>query len=228
MNVLSLFDGISSGQVALERAGISVDNYYASEIKPAAIKVTQANYPDTIQLGDVEQWRDWDINWSSIDLLIGGSPCQDFSIARASHAKKEIREAKGLKGDKSKLFYIYLDILNHIKSVNPGVKFFLENVKMRKESQEQLNSYLSVNGKHICSSLITFQTRARIYWANWQFETPEKRLKSFQDIKDIDPDYCRKFKMNRTPSRERMWNNGAVVQRFQRAEMLPTATRLAA
>ena len=81
MNVLSLFDGISAGQVALERAGIEVTNYYAAEIDKHAITVTQANYPDTIQLGDVTAWREWGIDWASIDLLIGGSPCQGFSFA---------------------------------------------------------------------------------------------------------------------------------------------------
>lgn len=81
MNVLSLFDGISCGQIALERANIKVNKYYASEIDELAIKVTQDNYPNTIQLGDVQNWQSWDINWSEIDLLIGGSPCQGFSFA---------------------------------------------------------------------------------------------------------------------------------------------------
>ena len=81
MNVLSLFDGISCGRLALERAGIQVDKYYASEIEPNAIKITQKNWVDTIQLGDVTNWRKWNIDWSSIDLLIGGSPCQGFSSA---------------------------------------------------------------------------------------------------------------------------------------------------
>ena len=75
MNVLSLFDGISCGRLALERAGIQVDKYYASEIEPNAIKITQKNWADTIQLGDVTNWRKWNIDWASIDLLIGGSPC---------------------------------------------------------------------------------------------------------------------------------------------------------
>ena len=124
MNVLSLFDGISAGQVALERAGIEVTNYYASEVDKYAIKVTVANYPNTIQLGDVTKWRDWDIDWASIDLLIGGSPCQGFSFAGKQLAFDDPR---------SKLFFVYVDILNHIRSVNPDVKFLLENVKMKKE-----------------------------------------------------------------------------------------------
>lgn len=117
MNILSLFDGISCGRVALERVGIPVDKYYASEIDKYAIQITQKNYPDTIHLGDVTKWKDWDIDWKSIDLLIGGSPCQGFSNA-----------GKGLNFDdpRSALFFVFVDILNHIKSVNPNVKFLLE------------------------------------------------------------------------------------------------------
>ena len=124
MNVLSLFDGMSCGQIALNRIGITPENYYASEIDKHAITVTQANYPNTIQLGDVTKWREWDIDWSSIDLLIGGSPCQGFSFAGKQLAFDDPRSA---------LFFVYVDILNHIRSLNPGVKFLLENVKMKKE-----------------------------------------------------------------------------------------------
>jgi site-specific DNA-cytosine methylase len=81
MKVLSLFDGMSCGQIALNRIGITPEKYYASEIDKHAIKITMANYPDTIQLGDVTKWREWNIDWASIDLLIGGSPCQGFSFA---------------------------------------------------------------------------------------------------------------------------------------------------
>ena len=81
MKVLSLFDGMSCGQIALNRIGFKPDVYYASEVDKYAIKVAQSNYPDTVQLGDVTKWREWDIDWASIDLLIGGSPCQGFSFA---------------------------------------------------------------------------------------------------------------------------------------------------
>lgn len=124
MNILSLFDGMSCGRIAAERAGFNVDNYYASELDKYAIKVTQANWPNTVQLGDVTKWREWDIDWSSIDLLIGGSPCQGFSFAGKQLAFDDPR---------SKLFFVYVDILNHIKGFNPDVKFMLENVKMKKE-----------------------------------------------------------------------------------------------
>ena len=96
IKVLSLFDGISCGMVALERAGVEVDKYYASEVEPNAINISKKNYPKIIRLGDVTKWREWDIDWSSIDLLIGGSPCQSLSITQS-------QTRQGLDG-KSKLF----------------------------------------------------------------------------------------------------------------------------
>ena len=132
-----------------------------------------------------------------IDLLIGGSPCQNFSIASVSQL--------GLKGDKSKLFYEYLRILNEVKPTY----FLLENVKMKKESENQLNDYLGVKGIHINSNLVSFQNRPRIYWTNIPGVTiPEDKHINFQDYKDTDYYYCKQFKVNRTPSREKMWNNG--------------------
>ena len=88
MKVLSLFDGISTGQYCLKDLGINVETYYASEIEESAIAITQYNYPNTIQLGDVNNWRKWDIDWKSIDLLIGGSPCTDLSIIRLGQQGK--------------------------------------------------------------------------------------------------------------------------------------------
>lgn len=206
MNILSLFDGMSCGQIALERAGIKVDNYYASEIKKHAIKVTMDNYPNTIQLGDVTkiQYNDGilytengNFNVGKIDLLIGGSPCQDFSLLKVN--------GKGLDGDKSKLFYEYLRLL---KEVKPKY-FLLENVKMKKESRNQLNQYLGVEGIDINSRLVSYQNRPRIYWTNIPDVTvPEDKCINFQDYKNVDTDYCRRFKVKRTPSREKMWNNG--------------------
>lgn len=159
MNVLSLFDGISCGMVALERAGISVDTYYASEIEPNAIKVSQKNYPNIIQLGDVTKWREWDIDWSSIDLLIGGSPCQGFSSS-----------GKGLNFEdpRSKLFFEYVNILNHIKQFNPKVKFMLENVKMKDEWSNIISDYLGVPFKEINSKYFSAQNRVRRYWTNFE------------------------------------------------------------
>jgi len=130
MNVLSLFDGISCGRVALERAGIIVHNYFASEINNNAIKVTQKNYPDTIQIGDITKIKGSDL--PKIDLLIGGSPCQDFSEAN--------RVKLGLKGVKSRLFYEYVRLL---KEVKPKY-FLLENVRMKKEWKDVITSHLGV------------------------------------------------------------------------------------
>ena len=152
INVLSLFDGMSCGQIALERAGIEVDNYYASEIKDYAIKVTMNNYPNTIQLGDV---RNIDISTlPKIDLLIGGSPCQDFS-----HANKNIT---GLEGSKSSLFYEYLKLL---KAVKPKY-FLLENVKMKKEHESIISELLGVEPILIDSKLVSASLRKRNYWTN--------------------------------------------------------------
>ena len=150
MTVLSLFDGISCGQLALKMAGIPVDRYYASEIEPNAIKVTQHNFPDTIQLGDVRNIKA--ANLPKIDLLIGGSPCQTFSQAG---------ERTGFDG-KSGLFYEFLRLL---KEVNPTY-FLLENVKMKKDWQDEISKELGVEPVLIDSNLVSAQDRKRLYWTN--------------------------------------------------------------
>ena len=151
MNVLSLFDGMSCGQVALERAGIKVDNYYASEIDKYAIQITQKNYPNTTQLGDVTKWREWEL--PQIDLLIGGSPCQGFSFA-----------GKQLNFDdpRSKLFFEFVGVF---KTVRPKY-FLLENVKMKKESERVITNLLGVPPVKINSALVSAQNRERLYWTN--------------------------------------------------------------
>jgi site-specific DNA-cytosine methylase len=195
MNVLSLFDGMSCGQLALQKANIKYDNYFASEIKPLAIKVTQHHFPNTIQLGDVKNINLKEL--PKIDLLIGGSPCQDFSIANAKQL--------GLTGTRSSLFYEYLRIL---KEVKPKY-FLLENVRMKKESEKQLNEYLGIEGLHINSELVSYQKRPRIYWTNIpNVKVPKDRNINFQDYKDTNFEYCKQFKVNKTPSRIKMWNEG--------------------
>ena len=151
-NVLSIFDGMSCGQIALERAGIKVDKYYASEIKPHAIKVTQHNYPNTIQLGDVRNIKAKDL--PKIDLLIGGSPCQDFSSAN--------KEKLGLNGLKSGLFFEYLRLL---KELNPKY-FLLENVAMDDYSYSTISDYLGTYPVDINSERVSGQLRQRSYWTN--------------------------------------------------------------
>lgn len=152
MNVLSLFDGISCGRLALERASLSVDKYYASEIDKHAIKITQHNYPDTIQLGDVTK-IDFNQFEGKIDLLIGGSPCTGFSPA-----------GKGLnfKDPQSKLFFKYLEALQIIKPKY----FLLENVKMKKEWEDIITNYMGVQPIAINSELVSAQNRRRLYWTN--------------------------------------------------------------
>lgn len=157
MNVLSLFDGMSCGQIALRELGVNVTRYYASEIDKHAIAQTQLNFPDTIQLGNVERWREWDIDWSSIDLLIGGSPCQGFSFAGKQLAFDDPR---------SRLFFVYVEILNHIKTYNSKVKFLLENVVMKKEHINVITECLGVFPVMINSALVSAQNRKRLYWSN--------------------------------------------------------------
>ena len=147
-NVLSLFDGISCGRVALDRAGIEYENYYASEIDKFAIKVAQDNFSDTHQLGDVKGWRDWDL--TDIDLIIGGSPCQGFSFA-----------GKQLNFDdpRSKLFFDFVDILNHYQPKY----FILENVVMKKEFEKVITEYVGVEPIMINSCLVSAQKRKRLF-----------------------------------------------------------------
>lgn len=186
MNVLSLFDGMSCGQIALNRIGIKPSKYYAAEVDKYAIKVTQANYPDTAQLGDVSQFREWDIDWSQIDLLIGGSPCQGFSFAGKQLAFDDPR---------SKLFFVYVDILTHIRKHNQRIKFMLENVRMKKEHLDVITEQLGVEPVFINSALVSAQNRQRFYWCNWTVEQPKDKGVLLADIieeavTDREKSYC--------------------------------------
>jgi len=172
MNVLSLFDGMSCGQIALERAGIKVDNYFASEIDKYAIKITQKNYPNTIQLGDIQNWKDW--NLPKIDLILAGSPCQGFSNA-----------GKGLNFNdtRSKLFFIFVDIKNKFNPDN----WLLENVKMKREWQDIISNHVKSEPIKINSSLVSAQNRIRLYWTNWKITQPEDKNILLADIiTDVD------------------------------------------
>lgn len=158
MNVLSLFNGMNTGRQALENVGIKVNKYYSSEIKPYAIELTQHHFPDTIQVGDVTKWREWDIDWKSIDLVLSGSPCQDLSAAG---------KRAGINGSRSNLFFTFVEILEHIKSLNPNVLFLQENVgSARKEDIGIMSRALGVYPVRINSSLVTAQLRDRYYWSN--------------------------------------------------------------
>ena len=163
MNVLSLFNGMSTGHTALDNVGIKVGKYYSSEIKPAAIKLTQHHYPNTIQLGDVTKWKEWDIDWKSIDMVLSGSPCQDLSQA----GKISYKHQKGLQGGRSSLFWVFVDILNHIKELNSKVLFLQENVGSAPTKDVGIMSRaLGVYPVRINSSLVTAQLRDRYYWSN--------------------------------------------------------------
>ena len=168
INVLSLFDGMSCGQLALKRAGIEYENYFSSEIDRSTISITQKNFPNTIQLGDVTK-----INLNElpkIDLLIGGSPCQGFSFAG-----KQLN----FNDPRSKLFFEYVRVLKHI---NPTY-FLLENVKMKKEYQDIISLFLDVKPIEINSELVSAQHRRRLYWTNIpNVDQPEDKNISIDDI----------------------------------------------
>jgi len=149
--VLSLFDGMSCGQLALQKAGIKVKQYYAAEIDKYAIQVTMANFPDTIQLGDVTKVFAKDL--PKIDLIIGGSPCQGFSFAG-----KQLN----FKDERSKLFFEFVRLVNECKPK----WFFLENVKMKKEHELVISQYMKVAPVELNSSLLSAQCRERLYWTN--------------------------------------------------------------
>lgn len=152
MNVLSLFDGMSCGQIALNKLGIKYDNYFASEIDKYAIQVTQKNYPNTKHIGSVINVKGEDL--PKIDLLFGGSPCQDLSKAKT--------DGEGLKGDRSGLFWEYVRLL---KETKPKY-FLLENVVMKKQDEEVITNELGVQPIEINSNLVSAQNRRRLYWTN--------------------------------------------------------------
>lgn len=180
LNVLSLFDGMSAGMLALERAGIDVNNYFASEIDKHAIKVSKANYPNIIQLGDVQS-----IDVSTlpkIDLLIGGSPCQGFSMAGKQIAFDDPR---------SMLYFEYERILKELRVINPNIKFILENVKMKQEFKDVITSRLGVEPIAINSNLVSAQNRYRLYWTN--LEVSQLQDKGIQLIDILDEEVDQKY-----------------------------------
>jgi DNA-cytosine methyltransferase len=179
INVLSLFDGMSCGHLALERSGIKTKGYFASEIDKYAMKVTNHNFPDTVQLGDINNYKSWDI--PVVELAIAGSPCQDLSRIKA-------KEGKGLLGEKSKLFFKYAEVIHKFKPKH----FLLENVLMDQESQDIITATLGVEPIEINSSHFSAQDRRRLYWTNIDFdkELPNSEL-VLKDImeSDVDPKY---------------------------------------
>jgi len=172
-NVLSLFDGMSCGQIALNKLGIKYDNYYASEIDEPAISVTQHNYPNTIQMGSITELKSSQL--PKIDLLFGGSPCQSFSNAG---------NGSGFDG-KSGLFYEFVRLLKECKPTY----FLLENVKMKKEWQDIISEKLGVQPIKINSNLVSAQNRERLYWTNIPVVgLPEDKHIYIEDILDTNFD----------------------------------------
>ncbi len=197
MRVLSLFDGICCGHLALERAGIKIDSYDAYEIEPNAIKATQANFPDVVHHGDVTK-EDFTKYKDKVDLLIGGSPCTQLSMAG---------NGQGLKGAQSKLFYDYARAL---EEAQPKY-FLLENVIMKKEWEDIITNILGVEPIEINSALVSAQNRRRLYWTNIPNVTqPEDRGIKLEDILDDV-----EFKNYKNPAaiRGRRLNKATIVGR---------------
>jgi len=173
LNVFSLFDGMSCGQLALKKAGVPIGIYHASEIDKWAIKVTKKNFPFTIQMGDITKLEDWRLKVIrkeiGIDLVMGGSPCQGFSFAGKNLNFEDSR---------SKLFFDFVRVLKILKPKY----FLLENVRMKKESQDVISEYLGVEPVAINSNLVSAQNRHRLYWTNIPFDMPKDKGIILADI----------------------------------------------
>lgn len=177
MNVLSLFDGMSCGQIALNKLGINYDNYFASEVDKYAIKIAKKNFPNTEHIGDVKKVKTYDL--PKIDILIGGSPCQGFSFAG-----KQLN----FEDPRSKLFFEFVRIWKECKPKY----FLLENVRMKKESEDVITKTLGVEPIEINSSLVSAQNRRRLYWTNIPgVNQPENKNVLLKDIleKEVDSKY---------------------------------------
>jgi len=189
MNVLSLFDGMSCGQIALNQLGIKVDKYYASEIDKYAITITKKNFPNTIHLGDVTKVKAEDLE--PIDLLMGGSPCQGFSFAGRQLNFNDPRSA---------LFFEFVRLLKECKPKY----FLLENVKMKKEYQDVISEHLGVEPIMINSALVSAQNRVRLYWTNIpNIIQPQDKGLMLKDILEdlpfnLDPNYLKGMFGNKT------------------------------
>lgn len=201
-NVVSLFEGMGCGAIALKDLGVKVGRYYSSEIDKWALMQFKYMFPEYTQVGDVTKWREWDIEWSTIDLIYGGSPCTGFSMAG---------KRLNFNDPQSKLFFVYVDILNHAKKHNPNVIFMLENVQMKKEWQAVINEYVGLFPVMIDAALVSAQTRKRLYWSNGKTRTqglwnevhtdipqPKDRHIYLKDVleSDVDEKYYLKEEQN--------------------------------
>lgn len=180
MYVLSLFDGMSCGQIALNKLGKTPTKYYASEIDTYAIKTAKKNYPDTIHVGDVNNWKDWDIDWKFIDIVTGGFPCQAWSVAGQQQGDRDPR---------GQLFWVMLDIMKHVMECNPNAKYLMENVRMSNAFEKYITHHTeqalpNVNKYLINSSLVSAQNRKRFYWTNIVLDEPQPKDRGVV-LKDI-------------------------------------------
>ena len=182
MNILSLFNGLGGLPLACDRAGISYDKCYYSEIDKYANKVMEKNYPDSIPLGDVTKWKEWDIDWSSIGLVSAGFPCQAWSVAG---------QQQGDKDERGMLFWTTLEVISQVLKHNPNAKFLMENVKMKKEFEQYITYHTEqalgdVEKILINSALVSAQNRNRYYWTNFKVTQPEDKGVLLKDIVEGD------------------------------------------
>lgn len=187
MNILSLFDGISCGQYTLNQMGVDIDSYYASEICQESKNVTQRHYPNTIQLGDINNFLKWKLDWSSIDLVFAGFPCQKYSKAGSQ---------LGLAADD--LLLVAMRVLNKVREYNPSVKYLFENVYMSKENLREVNQVIGHTPKVIDTRKFLPQKRLRLYWTNLSVNDLPDDQHTMLTLKDIVeeanvPTVCKNF-----------------------------------
>lgn len=182
MSSLNLFGGMAIGKMAMEDAGVDFGDYYSCEIDKYANKAVSAMFPGAIQLGDVTQWRDWDIDWPNVNLVTGGFPCQSWSLAG-----KQL----GDKDERGMLFWTMLDIIKHVKYHNPSAHFIIENVKMKKEFEQYITTHTenalgNVHKILINSALVSAQNRNRYYWTSFPVTQPRDEGILLRDILESD------------------------------------------
>lgn len=175
MNVLSLFDGMGGAMLALQLAGHHVDTYITSEICPKGNKLVAQHFPNTKQMGSVEHWKEWDVAWDKVDLVIGGSPCQGFS---------NMGEGRNFKDPRSRLFFTFADIVKHIQQLNPNVKFLLENVRMKSDWKDVISKELQVQPFDYDSKATGPCRRPRSYWMNFKPTIPVENDISWMEVVD--------------------------------------------
>lgn len=180
---LSLFNGIGTGIQALKNIGVKVEKSYISEIDKFANITNKKNHPESIQLGDITKWREWEIDWSQVDLVTAGFPCQAWSMAGQQLGDKDPRGA---------LFWTTLEVISHVLRHNPNAKWMMENVRMKREFEEYITLHTGEALGHvekvlINSALVTAQNRNRYYWSNFKIGQPEDRGILLRDIVECEP-----------------------------------------